>query len=118
MTCLPNEYTLSILFKICSQLNDHQSFEFAKKIFEQMPNKYKNNTIIINSALHMFMQYGQILLAENIFEQMNKDTITYGVMMSGNILFNLLLWNRTKLQTFLFKKTKPSRLNFTDVHRA
>ena len=91
MTCLPNEYTLSILFKICSQLNNHQSIQFAKKIFEQMPNKYKNNTIIINSALHMFMQYGQISLAEKIFEQMNKDTISYGVMMSGKILFNLLL---------------------------
>jgi len=85
MTCLPTEHTFSILFKICSQLNDRQSIEFAKKIFEQMPNKYKNNTIILNSALHMLMQYGELLLAEKIFSQMNKDTITYGVMMSGNI---------------------------------
>jgi len=85
MTCLPNEYTLSILFKICSQINNHQSIEFAKKIFEQMLNKYQNNTIILNSALHMFMQYGEVLLAEKIFEQMNKDTISYGVMMSGKI---------------------------------
>ena len=88
MTCLPNEYTLSILFKICSQLNDQQSIEFAKKIFKQMPDKYQNNTIILNSALHMFMQYGEVLLAEKIFERMNKDTISYGVMMSGKILFN------------------------------
>jgi hypothetical protein len=88
MTCLPNEYTLSILFKICSQINNHQSIEFAKKIFEQMPNKYQNNTIILNSALHMFMQYGEVLLAEKIFEQMNKDTISYGVMMSGKIGLN------------------------------
>jgi hypothetical protein len=50
-----------------------------------MPNKYQNNTIILNSALHMFMQYGEVLLAEKIFEQMNKDTISYGVMMSGKI---------------------------------
>ena len=85
MTCLPTEYTFSILFKICSQLNDQQSIVFAKKILEQMPNKYQNNTIILNSALHMLMQHDEILLAEKTFSQINKDTISYGVMMSGNI---------------------------------
>ncbi|CAF1519493.1 unnamed protein product, partial [Adineta steineri] len=88
MSIPPNEYTLSILFKICSQLNNTKSLEFAKKILNAMPEKYQWNTIILNSALHMLMHHGDILLAEKIFSQMNKDTISYGVMMSGYLKNN------------------------------
>jgi hypothetical protein len=87
MTCSPNEYTFSILFKICAQLTDQQSIEFGKNILEQMPNKYQDNTIILNSALHMLMQHKQVLLGEELFSRMNKDTISYGVMMSGKNSF-------------------------------
>jgi hypothetical protein len=93
MTCLPNEYSLSILFKICTQLTDQQSIEFGKKILKQMPEKYQHNTIILNSALHMLMQHREVLLAEKIFSRMNKDTISYGVMMSGKRLLNIFSIN-------------------------
>ncbi|CAF1587481.1 unnamed protein product [Adineta ricciae] len=88
MSISPSEYSLSILFKICSRLNDRQSIEFAKSIFQEMPKKYRENTVIINSALHMFMQHRQVSLAEKIFSQMNKDAISYGVMMSGYLTNN------------------------------
>ncbi|CAF1320958.1 unnamed protein product [Adineta steineri] len=88
MSIPPNEYTLSILFKICSQLSNTRSLEFAKKILNAMPEKYQSNTIILNSVLHMLMQYGDLLFAEKIFSQMNKDTISYGVMMSGYLKNN------------------------------
>jgi hypothetical protein len=86
MSISPNEYTYTILFKTCSQLNDQESIKFGKELLKNLPNQYRNHTIILNSALHMLMQYGEVLLGEKLFSQMNKDTTSYGVMMSGKII--------------------------------
>jgi hypothetical protein len=79
MSISPNEYTYTILFKTCSQLNE-------KELLQNLPNQYLHHTIILNSALHMLMQHGEVLLGEKLFSQMNKDTTSYGVMMSGKII--------------------------------
>ncbi len=85
MSISPNEYTYTILFKTCSQLNDQESIKFGKQLLKNLPNQYRNHTIILNSALHMLMLHGEVLLGEKLFSQMNKDTTSYGVMMSGKI---------------------------------
>ena len=89
MSISPNEYTYTIIFKTCSQLNDQESIKFGKELLKTLPNQYCNHTIILNSALHMLMQYGEVLLSEKLFSQMTKDTTSYGVMMSGkrNLFF-------------------------------
>ena len=113
MSVSPSEYSLSILFKICSQLADQHSIEFARRIFQEMPKKYRENTIILNSALHMFMQRGQVSSAEDIFSQMNKDAITYGVMMSGEYLHEKLKGYCVRnLHIFLgyLKNNQPERV--------
>ncbi|CAF1237423.1 unnamed protein product [Adineta ricciae] len=79
----PNEYTYTILFKICSGLSDQKSMDFGKDLLKTLPNQYRNHTIILNSALHMLMQHGEVDLAEKCFSQMAKDATSYGVMMSG-----------------------------------
>jgi len=96
MSISPNEYTYTILFKTCSQLNDQESIKFGKQLLKNLPNQYRNHTIILNSALHMLMQHGEVLLGEKLFSQMNKDTTSYGLMMSGKIIsFFFLIYSNT-----------------------
>ena len=78
-----NEYLLTTIFKICTQIGDSESLQFGKSIFKTLPVIYKNHTIVLNSALNMFMQNGEISTGEHIFDKTQKNLITYGVMMSG-----------------------------------
>ncbi len=83
MNLQANEYLLTTVFKICTQIGDSESLEFGKSIFKTLPVIYKNDTIVLSSALNMFMQNGEISTGEHIFAKIQKDRITYGVMMSG-----------------------------------
>ncbi len=83
MNLQANEYLLTTVFKICTQIGDSESFEFGKSIFKTLPALYKNNTIILSSVLNMFMQNGEISTGEQIFDKIQKDRITYTIMMSG-----------------------------------
>ncbi|CAF2199198.1 unnamed protein product, partial [Rotaria magnacalcarata] len=47
-----------------------------------MPENYRNDNAVLNSAMHMLMKFGDIQGAERIFRlNKNKDIITYGAMM-------------------------------------
>ena len=78
-----NEYTFTIMFKICAQLTDDASLELGHKMLKSLPDNYRRNTVVLNAALHMLMQRGQISAGEQLFNQMDKDNITHGTMMSG-----------------------------------
>ncbi|CAF1125375.1 unnamed protein product [Adineta steineri] len=85
-----NEYTFSILFKICSQINDKYSLEFGKEAFNQMPKNYHNSIVVITSALHMFTKCGDISKAEQLFNEIKKkNLIVYGAMMNGYLENNM-----------------------------
>jgi hypothetical protein len=83
MNVEPNEYIFSIVFKICGQLADEQSLKFGKNLFNTMPTKYQNNPIILTSALYMFVHCGDISNSEELFSRIEKNIVTYGVMMIG-----------------------------------
>ena len=68
----PDEYTFSILFKICTQIGDQRSLEFGQLIFNRMPKKYHNDIVIINSALQMFIKCGDISKAEELFNRIRE----------------------------------------------
>ena len=87
MSIAPSAFTLSIFFKICTQLADDHSLQLAKRVFHSMPMIHRKNTVVVTCALKMFMQRGEISLGEKIFAQMNKDMKSYGVMMSGKKRF-------------------------------
>ncbi|CAF3993336.1 unnamed protein product, partial [Rotaria sp. Silwood1] len=78
----PNEIILTILFKICSEFTNEQTFQLAKNMFNEMPKIFYKNSALCNSYIHMLMKFGEISNAENIFSQIKKkDIIHYGVMM-------------------------------------
>jgi hypothetical protein len=83
MNLKADKYLLPTIFKICTKIGDSESFEFGKSIFQTIPVIYKNDTIVLNSALNMFMENGEISIGEHIFDKIQKNRITYSIMMSG-----------------------------------
>ena len=85
MNITPNEYIYSSLFKICSRIADQRSLEFGKMIFNTMPKKYHDHSVVLTSALQMFIKCDDILKAKQIFLEMKeKNLIAFIIMMTGN----------------------------------
>ncbi len=90
---IPDEYTYSIVFKICTEIGDQRSLEFGQLIFNRMPKKFHNNIVIITSALQMFIKCGEISKAEELFNRIeNKNLFTYSVMMNGKNIYSNLVY--------------------------
>ncbi|CAF3568934.1 unnamed protein product [Rotaria sp. Silwood1] len=80
----PNEIILIILFKICSEFTNEQTFQLAKNMFNEMPKIFYEKLSLINSYIHMLMKFGEISDSEKLFFLIeNKDTTSYTVMMNG-----------------------------------
>ncbi len=85
----PDEYTFSILFKICIQIADQRSLEIGELAFNKMPKRYHNNIVITTAALQMFIKCGHISKAEELFNQIeNKNSFTYSIMMNGKKIYS------------------------------
>ncbi|CAF3648584.1 unnamed protein product [Rotaria sordida] len=86
MTIEPDNFTLTILFHVCGELANDQAMKIGKKLLHEMPNNYKNNNFVSNSAIHMLMKFGDVQGAERVFHSIKKkDIITYNVMIKGYI---------------------------------
>jgi len=83
MSITPNEYTYSILFQICAQLSDNQSFEFGQSVWKKIPVNIQKNPIVSTSYLQMLIKHKEISICEQFFSQMQKNNIIYTTMMKG-----------------------------------
>jgi pentatricopeptide repeat protein len=83
MLIIPNEYTYSILFKICAQLSDHQSFEFGQAVWKKISVHDRTNPIVSTSFLQMLIKHKPISTCEQFFSQIKKNNITFTTMMKG-----------------------------------
>jgi hypothetical protein len=81
----PNDVIYTIIFNACAQLADDYAMKIGKTLLDQMPDNFRNDTIILTSAIHMLMKFGDVTHAEHIFEMTKKDIVTYGAMMQGNL---------------------------------
>ncbi|CAF4702971.1 unnamed protein product [Rotaria sp. Silwood2] len=80
-----NNITYSIVFNACAQLANDRAMKIGKQLLDEMPNNYRNDNTVLNSAIHMLMKFGDVQGAERIFNLIKKkDIITYGAMMKGN----------------------------------
>jgi hypothetical protein len=100
MSVPSNEYTFAIMFKICAQLADDASLEFGQKMLDSLPHEYRRKTVVLNGALHMLMQRRNAAAGEQLFNRMDKDNVTYGTMMSGEIKAHRILSTTFHLQAF------------------
>ena len=92
MSIAPNAYTYSILFKLCAQSSDRQTFQFGKTIWKNISIDYQKNPIVSTSFLQLLLKNEQISTCEQFFSQMEKNNITYIIMMKGSNI-HLLIFN-------------------------
>ncbi|CAF3924119.1 unnamed protein product, partial [Rotaria sp. Silwood1] len=86
MTFKPDNYTLPILFNVCAQVANNRAMKIGRKLLHTMPNDYRNNNIVLNSAIDMLMKFGDAQSAERIFDSIKtKDIITYSAMIKGYV---------------------------------
>ena len=79
----PDGYTYSILFKICNELSDRQSFEFGQSLWKKISLNDRKNPVISNSFLKMLVKHEDISVCERFFSQIRKDNVTFTIMMKG-----------------------------------
>lgn len=105
----PNEIVLVLLLSSCAQVGTAEALQTGRQVLVDMAACHRQNTFILNTALNMFIQCGDVFGAENWFEKMKCNVINYGLMMKG--------FNEAKLpmKTLnLFEKMKSENVQ-TDV---
>ena len=56
----------------------------GQKLLEELPDTLLDDSVLISSAIHMLMKFGDVPQAERLFQKLNKKSIvTYGAMMKG-----------------------------------
>ncbi|CAF5073955.1 unnamed protein product, partial [Rotaria magnacalcarata] len=86
MEIKPDSFTLAILFKACAELVNDRALKIGRKLLDEMPENYRNNVVVLNSAMHMLMKFGDIQSAERIFRSnKKKNIITYNAIIKGYV---------------------------------
>jgi pentatricopeptide repeat protein len=82
-----NASLYTIVYSTCAALSDDRAITLGKQLLRSMPNIFKDDLILMGSAIHMLMKFGEVQEAEGLFSRMKKrDAASYGVMMNGYIL--------------------------------
>ena len=77
----PDEINLVLLLRSCAQVGTPQALHTGRQVLADMPADPRKNTFILNTALDMFIQCGDVSSAENWFSNMECNVINYGQMM-------------------------------------
>lgn len=87
MSLAPHETTFTIIFDACAHLVTDRAKGIGNKLVEGMSKNYRNCSYVMNCAINMFMKFGDVKSAENLFQQVSKrDIVTYGAMMKGKLI--------------------------------
>jgi hypothetical protein len=87
MIIKPNEVTLAIIFNACAQVNNDRARQIGNNLLNQMPTDFRNNAFLLTSAVSMLMRFGDVKIAEQLFELIKKkDIFGYNAMIQGNQL--------------------------------
>jgi pentatricopeptide repeat protein len=74
----------AILYSACAGLSNERAITLGKQLLSSMPKIFEDDSIVMGSAIHMLMKFGEVREAERLFSQMKKPGATsYGVMMNG-----------------------------------
>jgi pentatricopeptide repeat protein len=77
-----NLYT--VMYSTCAALSDDRVIMLGKQLLEKMPKVFEDDLVLMGSAMHMLMKFGEVQEAEGLFSRLKKrDAASYGVMMNG-----------------------------------
>ena len=69
-----NNVTYTIVFNACAELANDRAMKIGKRLLDEMPRNFRNDNVILTSAIHMLMKFGDIQNAENVFQSIkNKN---------------------------------------------
>lgn len=72
------------MFSACASLSNDRAIQLGNQLFQEMPPNFKNHPVVLGSTLNMFMKFGQVKDAEDLFSSTKKRSIEiYGAMMNG-----------------------------------
>jgi len=103
----PDNVIYIVIFNACAQLKNDRAKKVGKKVLDQILNKSVTNNVVLTSAIHMLMNFGDVKSAEQLFESIKKNNVvSYGVMMKGYNLNNnplkcLKLFEKMKKQDII-----------------
>ncbi|CAF1426925.1 unnamed protein product [Rotaria sordida] len=89
MNIQPDQVVFNTLFSACARVANDRAKEIGRKLLHQMPKQFHNDIVLLNSAIDMLMKFGDVENAENFFQTMKKNIITYGAMMKGYVENNM-----------------------------
>ncbi|CAF4818458.1 unnamed protein product, partial [Rotaria magnacalcarata] len=76
--------TYTVVFNACAGLANDRAMKIGRKLLDEMPEHYRNDVVVLTSAMHMLMKFGDIQSAERIFRSnKKKDIITYNALING-----------------------------------
>ncbi|CAF1544367.1 unnamed protein product, partial [Rotaria magnacalcarata] len=81
---MKDNVTYIVVFNACAGLANDRAMKIGRKLIDEMPENYRNYLVVLTSAMHMLMKFGDIQSAERIFRlNKKKDIITYNVLING-----------------------------------
>ena len=84
MPVKPDRVIITLVFNACARVASPQAIQLGQRLIDRMPSIYFDNRVVIGSAIHMLMKFGDVIAAENLFSRMKiHDKTTYGVMLNG-----------------------------------
>jgi pentatricopeptide repeat protein len=81
---MPNANMYTIIYTTFAALSNERAITSGKQLLDKMPRIFSDDLIVMGSAIHMLMKFGNVEEAEHLFSQIKKkDASSYGVMMNG-----------------------------------
>ena len=112
----PDQVTLTILFNACAKAADARAKEIGRNFLAPFADENLDDEKLINSAIDMFMKFGDIDRAERLFGGMKKRWIrTYGTMMQGYVINDR---PEKALDLFEDLPMEPDRMSYAIVYSA
>ncbi|CAF1955902.1 unnamed protein product [Rotaria magnacalcarata] len=79
-----NNVIYVVVFNACAGLGNDRAIKIGRKLLDEMPENYRNDVVVLTSAMHMLMKFGDIQNAERIFRSnTKKDIISYNALING-----------------------------------
>ena len=84
ISCRADDTIRTVAFSACADLCNDRAVRMGKKLLDQLSGDSSDKVVLINSAIHMLMTFGEVALAERHFSRITEhDAYTFGVMMNG-----------------------------------